>query len=294
MTTPSSSPIESLGRLRARLRERAMSSNLNPRDADLLLCHILGRSLPYLISHSDDPVDSRTADEASHLIDRRLAEEPLQYIRGYTEFYGRRFAVDPRALIPRPETEILVEAAIGRVTAGSRVLDVGTGTGCIAISIEREVPGVRVTGSDSSLGALALARHNAKELASRATFLAADFLAPLCGPFDLIVSNPPYIPEEVVEGLAPEVQHHEPRGALTPGPRGTEAFEVLLHEGARLLKPAGILILEIGFDQSHAVRRLALEAGWAVVEVIPDLAGIPRVVVLSPPSAAVRVHRTAP
>ena len=283
MTTTSSSPIESLGRLRARLRERVLASKMNPRDADFLLCHALGRSLTWLIAHSDDSVDPSVADEASQMVDRRLAAEPLQYIRGYTEFFGRRFAVDPRVLIPRPETEILVEAAIKRLAPGARVLDVGTGSGCIAISIEREIPEVNVVGTDRSIGALAVARLNKERLSSRVAFLAADFVAPLRGAFDLIVSNPPYIPAGVVEGLAPEVQHHEPRGALTPGPIGTEAFEALLHEGGNLLQSGGLLMLEIGFDQAAAIRSLASEEGWLMDEMIADLAGIPRVVVLSRP-----------
>ena len=283
MTTTSSSPTESLGGLRARLRERFLISKMNARDADVLLCHALGRNLTWLISHSDDPVDSSTADKATQMVDRRLAAEPLQYIRGYAEFFGRRFAVDPRVLIPRPETEILVEAAIKRLAAGARVLDVGTGSGCIAISIDREMPEVHVVGTDRSIAALALARHNQEKLSSRVAFVAADFLTPLRGAFDFIVSNPPYIPAGVVAALAPEVQHHEPRNALTPGQLGTEAFETLLHDGGDLLDKGGRLMLEIGFDQAAAIRRLASEGGGLVDEMIADLAGIQRVVVLSRP-----------
>jgi len=283
MTTTSNSPIESLGGLRARLRERLLAAERNPRDADSLLCHALGRSLTWLISHSDDPVDPSIAGQAGQMVDRRLAAEPLQYIRGYTEFFGRRFAVDSRVLIPRPETEILVEAAIKRLGAGARVLDIGTGSGCIAISIEREMPQVSVVATDRSIAALALARSNGDELSSRVSFVAADFVAPFRGLFDLIVSNPPYIPADVVEGLAAEVRCHEPRGALTPGLLGTEAFEALLREGADLLLPQGLLMLEIGFDQAAAIRSLASEKGWVVDEMIQDLAGISRVVVLSQP-----------
>jgi len=283
MTTTSNSPIESLGGLRARLRERLLAAERNPRDADSLLCHALGRSLTWLISHSDDPVDPSIAGQAGQMVDRRLAAEPLQYIRGYSEFFGRRFAVDSRVLIPRPETEILVEAAIKRLGAGARVLDIGTGSGCIAISIEREMPQVSVVATDRSIAALALARSNGDELSSRVSFVAADFVAPFRGLFDLIVSNPPYIPADVVEGLAAEVRCHEPRGALTPGLLGTEAFEALLREGADLLQPQGLLMLEIGFDQAAAIRSLASEKGWVVDEMIQDLAGISRVVVLSQP-----------
>lgn len=283
MTTTSNSPIESLGGLRARLRERLLAAERNPRDADSLLCHALGRSLTWLISHSDDAVDPSIAGQAGQMVDRRLAAEPLQYIRGYTEFFGRRFAVDSRVLIPRPETEILVEAVIKRLSAGARVLDIGTGSGCIAISVEREMPRVRVIATDRSIAALALARSNGDELSSRASFVAADFVAPFRGLFDLIVSNPPYIPADVVEGLAAEVRCHEPRGALTPGLLGTEAFEALLREGADLLQPRGLLMLEIGFDQAAAIRSLASERGWVVDEMIQDLAGISRVVVLSRP-----------
>jgi release factor glutamine methyltransferase len=283
MTTTSNSPTESLGGLRARLRERLLAAEKNPRDADSLLCHALGRSLTWLIAHSDDGVDQSVAGEAGQMVDRRLAAEPLQYIRGYTEFFGRRFAVDSRVLIPRLETEILVEAAIKRLGAGARVLDVGTGSGCIAISIEREMPQVRVVATDRSIAALALARSNGDELSSRVSFVAADFVAPFRGLFDLLVSNPPYIPADVVEGLAAEVRCHEPRVALTPGLLGTEAFEALLRAGADLLQPQGLLMLEIGFDQAASIHSLASENGWVLDEMIQDLAGISRVVVLSRP-----------
>jgi len=283
MTTTSSSPTESLGGLRTRLRERLLAAEKSPRDADSLLCHVLGRSLTWLIAHSDDAVDPSVAVEAGQMVDRRLAAEPLQYIRGHTEFFGRRFAVDSRVLIPRPETEILVDGAIKRLGAGARVLDLGTGSGCIAISIEREVSEVSVVATDRSIAALALARSNGDDLSSRVSFVAADFAAPLRGLFDLIVSNPPYIPADVVEELAAEVRCHEPREALTPGPLGTEAFETLLREVSDRLRPRGLLMLEMGFDQAEAIRSLASEKGWVVDEMIQDLAGISRVVVLSRP-----------
>jgi release factor glutamine methyltransferase len=283
MTTTPSPPVEAVGRLRARLRERVLVSHGDPRDADALLCHALGRSMTWLISHSDDQLDPSTVRLADQLVDRRLSAEPIQYIRGYSEFYGRRFSVDPRVLIPRPETEILVEAAIGRLATGARVLDVGTGSGCIAISIEREIPGVHVVASDRSIASLALARQNRDRLSSGVLLLAADLVTPLRGSFDLIVSNPPYIPAAVIESLAPEVRDHEPHRALTPGPLGTEALELLLHDGAALLRRGGLLLLEIGFDQEAAIRSLASHHGWLVDEMIPDLAGIPRVVVLSRP-----------
>jgi release factor glutamine methyltransferase len=281
MTTTFGNSTEPLGRLRARLRERLAASKMNPRDADVLLCDALDRSPAFLISHADDPVDESTAASATRMVARRLSSEPLQYVRGHTEFFGRRFAVDPRVLIPRPETEILVEAAIKRLPPGARVLDVGTGSGCIAISIERERPDVAMFGTDRSIGALAVARYNRSRLSSQASFLAADFLAPLRGAFDFIVSNPPYIPAGTLTDLAPEVRDHEPHRALSPGPRGTEAFEVLLREGAGLVRPRGQMLLEIGFDQAAAVRGLASEQGWVLEEKIADLAGILRVVVLS-------------
>lgn len=264
--------------LRARRRDDALRHGINPRDVDLLLSDLLGRSVAYLYAHGELLVDSSTLDAR---LARRYAGEPLQYIRGHTEFYSRDFRVDRRALIPRPETELLVEAAVERAPARGRVVDVGTGTGCIAISIERERSDLHVLSVDRSMDALALAAENRARLESRVMLAASDVLASVRGTFDVIVSNPPYVPLAEYEQLAVEVRIHEPRMALTPGPRGTEVIERILDEAHARLEPRGCVILEVGYDQEEAIRTLAATKRYAVEELLPDLAGIPRVVVLS-------------
>jgi release factor glutamine methyltransferase len=195
---------------------------------------------------------------------RRRAGEPLQYIRGRCDFYGREFLVDGRVLIPRPETEILVEQAVRRVPRGARVADVGTGSGCIAITLALERPDLRVLGVDVSAAALALAKRNRDRLGARVSFVVSDLLSAVRR-VDFVVSNPPYIPAADIDALQTEVRDHEPRNALTPGPRGTEVIDRLLASGIPC-------ILEVGYGQAVRLQ---------VDEIIPDLAGIPRIVVSS-------------
>ena len=197
---------------------------------------------------------------------RRAAGEPLQYIRGRCDFYGREFVVDDRVLIPRPETELLVEQAVARAPRGARVVDVGTGSGCIAISLALERPDLRVLAVDMSVAALAVAKRNRDCLGACVAFAASDLLDALRD-VDLIVSNPPYIPSADIATLQTEVKDHEPRTALTPGPRGTEVIDRLLSSNI----PA---IIEIGYGQYDALR-------GRVDDVVDDLAGIPRVVISS-------------
>jgi release factor glutamine methyltransferase len=250
--------------VRARFREEAMQRGTNPRDVDLLLADAVGHSVAWVIAHGEAEVD---AAQIGSRMERRFAGEPLQYIRGKTEFYGREFYVDERVLIPRPETEVLVEAAIARIPHGARVVDVGTGSGCIAVTLARERPDLRVIGVDASVAALAVARRNGLVHAA-----ASDVLSAVRG-FDFVVSNPPYIPRTEYESLETQVRDHEPRAALTPGPRGTEVIERIL-EQARGVP----VIFEIGFGQD--IRDIATARGYAIEEVIHDLAGIPRTVIL--------------
>lgn len=270
--------LRRLDELRAHRRDDALRRGINPRDVDLLLSDLLGRSLAYLYAHGELPVDSARLDAC---LARRYAGEPLQYIRGHTEFYSRDFLVDARALIPRPETELLVEAAIERAPAHGRVVDIGAGSGCIAISIERERSDLHVLSVDRSVDALALAAANRARLESRVMLAASDILSGVRGTFDIIVSNPPYVPLAEYEQLAVEVRIHEPRVALTPGPFGTEVIERILDEAHARLEPRGCVILEVGYDQEEAIRTLAAAKRYDVEEFLPDLAGIPRVVVLS-------------
>jgi len=240
---------------------RARHHGVDPRDVDLLLADALGRSVAWLFAHGDAEVDGGIVEEQ---VRRRRMGEPLQYIRGHCDFYGREFLVDGRVLIPRPETEILVEQAIARVPRGARVVDVGTGSGCIAVTLALERPDLHVLGVDISVAALAMAKRNRDRLGARVEFAASDLLDAVKS-IDFIVSNPPYIPAADVDTLQTEVRDHEPRNALTPGPRGTEVIERLLASGFPC-------ILEVGYGQAAQLQ---------VDEAIPDLAGIPRVVVSS-------------
>lgn len=270
--------LKRLEDLRASRRDDALRHGVNPRDVDLLLSDVLGRSLSWLYAHGEAMVESGLLDAR---LARRYAGEPLQYIRGHTEFYSRDFLVDRRALIPRPETELLVEAVVERAPARGRVVDIGTGSGCIAISIERERPDLQVLTVDRSLDALALAAGNRSRLESRVQLAASDVLSAVRGTFDVIASNPPYVPLSEYEQLAVEVRIHEPRMALTPGPEGTELIERILDEAHARLAPRGSVILEVGYGQEEAIRTLAATKRYDVDAFLPDLAGIPRVVVLS-------------
>ena len=269
---------ERLDTLRARLREEALQRGVNPRDTDVLLADITGRSLAGLIAHGDDEVD---ADAVQRLLARRYRGEPLQYIRGKADFFSRQFLVDDRVLIPRPETELLVEAAIDRAPRGGRVIDVGTGSGCIAISLERERPDLRVLGVDLSPAALAVANDNRRRLSSQVRLAASDVLMSVRGPFDLVVSNPPYIAKSEIANLQTEVRDHEPMLALTPGPRGTEVIERILDDARRVLAQDGRVLMEIGFGQESPLRDIAAARDYDVETFVPDLAGIARVIVLS-------------
>jgi release factor glutamine methyltransferase len=270
--------MQRLDDVRSRYRDEALQRGVNPRDVDLLLGDILGKPVTFLLAWGDTRLDPAPLEE---LLARRFAGEPLQYIRNRTEFYSRDFYVDDRVLIPRPETELLVEAALDRAPRSARVVDIGSGSGCIAISIERERDDLHVLSVDRSVDALAVAMKNRARLSSRASFAASDLLTSVRGTFDVIVSNPPYVPLDEYEELADEVRVHEPRMALTPGPRGTEIMERILDQAHGRLTRGGHVLMEIGYGQEDAVRELAVDARFDVEELIPDLAGIPRVVVLS-------------
>jgi release factor glutamine methyltransferase len=258
---------EPIASIRARLRALVA----NPRDIDVLLADVTGRTAAWLFAHGEERIDAAPVEA---LVQRRMDGEPLQYIRGKADFFGREFFVDDRVLIPRPETELLVEAAIARAPNGARVLDVGSGSGCIAITIERERQDVEVTSIDISIAALAVAKRNARSHQSNVRFAASDAFEAIRGEFDLIVANPPYIPRRDYEQLDPEVRDNEPQLALTPGPRGTEIIERIL-----AARRAPIVMIEIGFGQLADLRGVA--SGYEIVQVINDLAGIERVVVLS-------------
>lgn len=267
------------------------------RETDWLLASVLGVPSPALILEGERPVSVLQAEQAWSLLRRRAAREPLQYILGTQEFRGLDIAVTPDVLIPRPETELLVEEALQAVAGCDEpmIADVGTGSGCIAVAIACERPGATVYALDLSGGALAVARSNATRhgMRDRIRFIQADLLeafgGEFAGAFDAIVSNPPYIVEHELEELQPEVARYEPRMALAAGPDGLAFYRRLLREAPPLLKPGGRLIMELGFSQSEAVIRRAWQSGaFDSVECRKDAAGIERVLVARVGAGGVR------
>lgn len=265
---------------RTTLRSDADAAGLSPRDVDVLLADALGRPLPWIIAHDDEPLPDAAAAEVARGIARRRDGEPLQYIRGRCEFYGREFLVDERVLIPRPETEILVELAIDRLPRSARVIDVGSGSGAIAITIALERPDAKVIAVDVSVAALAVTRLNAQRLSANLVLVGGDVLAPFRGQVDGIVSNPPYVPATDVVSLQREVRDWEPHVALSPGAEGLEVVRRLLAQARPMLPDERLLAMEVGFSQAQKVVDLARDAGFETSELIDDLVGIPRIVVV--------------
>ena len=253
------------------------------REAGSLLSFVIGKDRTFLISHAEDVLNDDPVDQYRGVVERRAAGEPLQYITGVQDFFGREFRVTPDVLIPRPETELLVEAVLELDRAASLICDVGTGSGCIAITLLCELNNARAIGLDKSPAALEVAKFNAEKLsvANRAEFVVSDCFDSLePREFDLIVSNPPYVSAGVLAGLQREVRDHEPLVALSPGPDGLSIIRRLIQEAPAFLKQHGHLIMEIGFDQGEAVQQLIDANVWELLEVRPDLQCIPRIVVL--------------
>ncbi|MYA08308.1 MAG: peptide chain release factor N(5)-glutamine methyltransferase [Holophagales bacterium] len=251
------------------------------REAALLLGEVLRLSEAQLYARADDDVPEPAAVSYGQLIRRRADRIPVAYLLGRREFHGRVFAVDPRVLIPRPETEHLVEAALNCIDDGARVLDVGTGSGCIAVTLALERPGSRIVATDLSPGALAVAAANCRRhgVADRVRLVRADLLSALRpGAFDIVVSNPPYIDVGEWPSLMPEVRDHEPPEALFAGD-GLDFYRRLFADGG-FLREGQRLLLEIGKGQLEAVRELAEGSGFDVEWVVADLAGIARVLTL--------------
>ena len=258
------------------------------REAGSLLSFVLGKDRTFLISHAEHVIGEHSLREFQACVERRASGEPLQYITGVQDFFGRAFRVTPDVLIPRPETELLVEAAMdvvgGRETAPF-LCDVGTGSGCIAITLLCEIRNARAVAVDKSPAALEIAKLNAQDqhVMERVEFVVSDCFDALDASayeFDLVVSNPPYVAAEMMPGLQREVRDHEPLVALSPGPDGLTVIRRLLQQTPQFLKQSGHLLMEIGFDQGEAVKSLIDEAVWHLVDILPDLQGIPRIVVL--------------
>lgn len=250
------------------------------RDAELLLLRVLGRDRAWLLAHPESELTPEQAQQYESWIARRARHEPVQYIVGEQEFFGLAMRVTPAVLIPRPETEHLVEALLERVPkdAPLRICDVGTGSGAIAVALAHALPNAQVTALDISESALEVARQNASAhgVADRVRFLASDLLSAVRGEqFSAIVSNPPYVAKSEI--LEPQVRDYEPREALYAGPTGLEMYKRLIPGAHESLAPGGWLLLEIGHGQRDALAEML--AHWQDLEFVDDLAGIPRVAI---------------
>ncbi len=258
-------------------------------EASLIVGDLLGHDRTGVYVRWDEPVPEHALERIRDWAGRRAGREPLQYLRGVQEFYGRAFRVTPDVLIPRTETECLVQSVLEllgrRHGRPQTVLDVGTGSGCIAVTLERSVPQARVWASDVSRPALAIARSNAATHASQVQFVLSDLLDAFrpCPSFELIVSNPPYLAESERAGLQREVAEHEPHLALFGGEDGLAIIRRLIAQSAPRLQPGGHLCLEIGYRQGAAVRELAAEAGLVAEPIVCDLARLDRVLIAGKP-----------
>jgi release factor glutamine methyltransferase len=256
------------------------------REAASLMGCALKRDRTFVIAHAEDELSEDRLQRFRELLARRAQREPLQYLTGRQEFFNLDFEVTPDVLIPRPETEIIVEAGLelARGDQAPFIAEIGTGSGCVVISLLHELPDARALATDLSLSALRVAQRNAKRhnVIDRLNLVQADGFAPGQDgvQFSLIVSNPPYVTESEFAGLQPEVRDHEPRMALVSGADGLSHIRVLLREAPAHLRQDGYFIFEIGFEQRVAVERLIDHALWNVIEVRKDLEGIPRTFVL--------------
>lgn len=258
----------------------------NPRlDAEVLLSHILQVDRLYLYVHFDQPLEERELAAFREAVKKRAARLPVAYIIGSKEFMGLDFQVTPAVLIPRPDTEILVDTAIRRLKTVEEphILDIGTGSGAVCISTLVNLPSAQGVTVDISPAALAVAKGNADkhQMAERLTFCLGDLFAPVVGQvFTAILSNPPYIPEAEMATLTPEV-HQEPNLALVGGKDGLDFYRRIIHEGRNYLAPGGFIAVEVGMGQAQKVAAIAEETGWFTVsEIVKDYSGIERVVVL--------------
>ena len=252
--------------------------------AGSLLGHVIACNRTFIVAHPEYDLNSESWERFHALVARRAAGEPLQYLTQRQEFFGLEFEVTPDVLIPRPESELIVECVVALLpkTQAARFADIGTGSGCLAISILHELPAARGWATDISNGALKVAERNAERngVGERLTLITSDLYAAMPGEeFDLIVSNPPYIPEAEFDSLQREVKH-EPMAALIAGPDGLAVIRRLLSETPKHLRTNGQFIFEIGFGQGEAVQQLIDHTKWKLIEIRNDLQDIPRTVVL--------------
>jgi release factor glutamine methyltransferase len=257
--------------------------------AEVLVFHVLRCDRAYLFSHPERELTSDEQLRYEALLSRRASGEPLQYLTGHQEFWKADFLVSPAVLIPRPETEHVVEVVLDLVRhfgmgEGIKIMDVGTGSGAIAITLARELPGAEVHGTDLSADALEVARSNAQRLAPGVCFAQSDVLAGIerDGTYDFVVSNPPYVGLNEADKVQAVVKDYEPHMAVFAGEEGLDVIRRLIPQAREALRAGGWLLMEVGYSQSEAV--MALLSGWHNVHSVPDLAGIPRVVVARKPA----------
>jgi len=244
--------------------------------AEVLLCHALRKERAYLYAHPEEELREVTWIHYGRYLHERLEGKPTQYITGQQEFYGREFAVTRDVLIPRPETEHLVEASLARIRPGDAVIDVGTGSGAIAVTVALE-KSVRVFATDVSTAALRVAERNARSLGASVLFLACDLAGCVADrSVDVVVSNPPYVPKTDQPALQREVRDWEPAIALFGGTSGLDLYVRLVQEAQRVLRPNGWLLVELGYNSVEPVRGM-LDHRWTDISVDSDLAGLPRV-----------------
>jgi release factor glutamine methyltransferase len=249
-------------------------------DAELLLARAIDMPRSYLFAHPEEPLDELAVDRFEQALGRRLAGEPMAYITGIREFWSLQLMVTPATLVPRPETELLVDLALREIPrrAECAVLDLGTGSGAIAIAMAKERPLSRVTATDISAAALDVARQNARQLEiPNVEFIEGDWTAPVQGRrFDFIVSNPPYVRSD---DAALDALHREPRGALCAGDDGLDAIRVLARDCGALLEPHGVMLIEHGAEQQDSLAAALREHGWTGIDCHTDYAGLPRLTV---------------
>jgi release factor glutamine methyltransferase len=251
-------------------------------DAETLLGAVLKKNKAWLLAHGDEELPDSAVHPLAEWVERRSFGEPIQYILGGTEFYGLPFCVTREVLIPRPETEFVVEKTLELAAAFSapRIVDVGTGSGAIAVALAHKLTHAAIAAIDISAGALAVARENAKQngVLERVRFLAGDLLAPVSGEqFEIVVSNPPYVAAGDANSLAVEVRDYEPAQALFAGDDGLAIYRRLIPGAFAALVSGGSVVLEIGYGQEAGVRALLSGAGFKEIEIVADLQGIPRV-----------------
>jgi release factor glutamine methyltransferase len=285
----------SVGNARRALAEKFRAAGLDAPelDARILIGHALGLDHAALTAASAHSLTNTERTAIAALAQRRLAREPVARIVGEKEFWSLRFLIDATTLVPRPETETVIEEALAALATGGlraghlRIADLGTGSGALLLALLSELPGAFGIGTDISAGALVLARTNARRLGiDRAHFVACDLGAALGGPFDLIVSNPPYVATGDIAGLAPEVRDFDPRTALDGGTDGLYFYRAIAATVPALLRPGGLLAIELGVGQARAVADLFAAAGLALSPARADLEGRPRALVAKAPGKA--------